>query len=113
VTGGMGRLRNPRVPENCTLGHPRTEAQSPLVPPVPALPRVIRSVSEERMGGTVLSSAAPAPVLATAEREQLEDRSFNLGAAHIRLTREDFYGLQLWLREHGVLVPNPLSLRRR
>jgi hypothetical protein len=41
------------------------------------------------------------------------DRSLNLGSAHIRLTREDFYALQLWLRQHGALVPNPLSLRKR
>lgn len=37
----------------------------------------------------------------------------SLGRAHIRLSREDFYSLQLWLKEHGVLQPNPLSVPPR
>lgn len=37
----------------------------------------------------------------------------SLRQAHIRLSREDFYSLQLWLKEHAVLQPSPLSVRQR
>jgi hypothetical protein len=41
------------------------------------------------------------------------DKSRDHGSAHIQLGREDFYALRLWLRQRGVLVPNPLAVAER